>query len=108
MRREVIQTDVKESLEGLKAFVWFRAEVCIPPWWCLGNRLGGMTLLGALILSWFGYATLGKGPDIQAGGLFHTIGTLRRFRLTVDLVSGLPYRVSADRLFVNQSGWLLG
>ena len=45
VRREVIQTDVKESLEGLKTFVWFRAEVCIPPWWCLGNRLVGTTLL---------------------------------------------------------------
>ena len=45
VRREVIQMDVKESLEGLKTFVWFQAEVCIPSWWCLGNRLGGMTLL---------------------------------------------------------------
>ena len=30
VRREVIQMDVKESLEGLKTFAWFRAEVCIP------------------------------------------------------------------------------
>ena len=43
--REVIQTDVKESWVGLMTFVWFRAEVCIPPWWCLANRLEGITLL---------------------------------------------------------------
>ena len=51
VQMEVIQMDVKESLEGLKTFVWFRAEVCIPPWRCLGNRLVGITLLCALILS---------------------------------------------------------
>ena len=62
---------MKESLEGLKTFVWFEAEVCIPLWWCLGNRLGGMTLLLAIILSWFVYASLGRRPDIQARGSFH-------------------------------------
>ena len=30
VQMEVIQMDVKESLEGLKTFAWFRAEVCIP------------------------------------------------------------------------------
>ena len=35
VRREVIQTDMKESLEGLKTFVWFRALRCV-------FRLGGV------------------------------------------------------------------
>ena len=46
VQREVIQTDVKESLEGLKTFVWFGALRCVfrlgGVW---GNRLMGMTLL---------------------------------------------------------------
>ena len=46
VRREVIQTDVKESLEGLKTFVWFGALRCVFHLvGVCGNRLVGMILL---------------------------------------------------------------
>ena len=79
VRREVIQTDVKELLEVLKAFVWFSATRCVFRFVGIcSNRLMGVTLMLAFSLSWFGYATFGTGIDIQADGLFHTIRTLRR------------------------------
>ena len=39
VRREVIQTDVKELLEGLKTFVWFCTLGCV-------FRLGGVWAIG--------------------------------------------------------------